>query len=97
MGQQVYNTVCSFFCSTNSSQCHIISTVDTMDYGVINETLMFDACETRKCVNITITDDLVDEQQELFTYTLTRTPSLHLRIELDPIDGTVEIIDNDGE
>jgi hypothetical protein len=68
-----------------------------MDYGAIDETLMFDACETRKCVNITITDDLVDEQQELFTYTLTRTPSLHLRIELDPIDGTVEIIDNDGE
>ena len=68
-----------------------------MDYGVINETLMFDACETRKCVNITITDDLVDERQELFTYTLTRTPSLHPRIELDPIHGTVEIINNDYE
>jgi hypothetical protein len=46
-------------------------------------------------VNVTITDDLVDEQKELFTYTLTRTPSLDPRIELDPIDGTVEIIDSD--
>ncbi|CAI8022403.1 hypothetical protein GBAR_LOCUS13163 [Geodia barretti] len=71
--------------------------VETMDYGAIDETLMFDACETRKCVNVTITDDLVDEQQELFTYTLTRTPSLDPRIELDPIDGTVEIIDSDGK
>ena len=68
-----------------------------MDYGAINETLMFDACEKRKCVNVAITDDLVDEQQELFTYTLTRTPSLDHRIELDPIDGIVEIIDSDGE
>ncbi|CAI8036863.1 hypothetical protein GBAR_LOCUS20653, partial [Geodia barretti] len=56
---------------------------------------MFDACETRKCVNVTITDDMVDEQRELFTYTLTRTPSLDPRIELDPIDGTVEIINSD--
>ena len=68
-----------------------------MDYGAIDETLMFDACETRKCVNVTIADDLVDEQQELFTYTLARTPSLDPRIELDPIDGTVEIIDSDGK
>ena len=58
-----------------------------MDYEVISEILTFDACETRKCANVTITDDLVDGQQELFTYTLTRTPSLDPRIELDPNDG----------
>ena len=68
-----------------------------MDYGAVDVILMFDACETRKCVNVTITDDLVDEPLEFFTYTLTRTPSLDPRIELYPTDGTVEIIDNDGE
>ena len=85
------------FCSTNSSQCHVISTVETIDYGAINVTLMFDTCETRKCVNVTITEDLVDEPLEFFTYTLTRTLFLDPRIELMPTDGRVEIIDNDGE
>ncbi|CAI8013544.1 hypothetical protein GBAR_LOCUS8570 [Geodia barretti] len=69
--------------------------VETMDYGAIDVILMFDTCETRKCVNVTITDDLVDEPLEFFTYTLTRTPSLDPRIELNPTNGRVEIIDND--
>jgi hypothetical protein len=69
--------------------------VETMDYGAIDVILMFDIGETRKCVNVTIIEDLVDEPLESFTYTLTRTPSLDPRIELDPTNGTVEIIDND--
>ena len=95
MGLQVQSV--HVLCSTNSSQYHVISTVETMDYGAIDVILMFDTCETRKCVNVTIAEDLVDEQQEFFTYTLTRTPSLDPRIELDPTDGRVDIIDNDGE
>ena len=59
---------------------------------------MFGACEIRKCVNITIRDDEVDElDTEFFTYHLRRTTSLHPRIELDPVDGRIEIVDNDGD
>ena len=58
---------------------------------------MFGACEIRNCVNITIRDDEVDElNTELFTYHLRRTTSLDPRIELDPVDGRIEIVDNDG-
>ena len=80
-------------------ECHIIftsSTVDPMDYLGINNILSFAACETRVCVNVPIVDDLVDEPLEVFDYTLERTPGLDPRIELNPVDGVVEIIDNDG-
>ena len=60
-------------------------------------TLMFDTCETRKCVNVTITDDTVDEPLEFFTYHLTRTTGLDNRIDLNPTDGRVEIIDEDSK
>ena len=67
-----------------------------MDYGAIDVTLMFDACEKRKCVNVNITDDMIPEQNESFTYHLRRTPDLHERISLNPVDGRVNITDNDG-
>ena len=58
---------------------------------------MFGACEIRKCVNITIRDDEVDElDTEFFTYHLRRTTSLDPRIELVPVDGLIEIVDNDS-
>ena len=68
-----------------------------MDYGAIDVILEFDVCETRKCVNVSIVNDLVDEEDEIFNYHLRRTPNLDPRIELEPTDGTVEIIDDDGE
>ena len=75
----------------------IFPTESTMDYGPLNELLMFYACETRKCVNVTITDDEFDEFDESFPYHLRRTTSLDPRIELDPVDGRIEIVDNDGK
>ena len=63
-----------------------------MDYGALNEILMFEACETRKCVNVTITDDEFDELDEFFTYHLRRTIGLDPRITLDPVDGRIEIL-----
>ena len=71
------------------------STVQTMDYGALAEVLMFDSCETRKCVNVAITDDFVDEVDEFFTFHLLRTPNLDSRIDLDPVDGRIEIVDDD--
>ena len=65
-----------------------------MDNGALNEILMFEACETLKCVNVTITDDGVDE---FFPYHLRRTTGLDSRITLNPVDGQIEIVDNDDE
>ena len=47
-------------------------------------------------MNVTIVDDLVDEPLEYFDFTLERTPGLDTRISLNPVDGRIAIIDNDG-
>ena len=67
-----------------------------MDYGAVSTFLMFDSCEMQSCTNITIVDDTVLELPESFSVTLERTTGLDDRITLDPIDGVVEINDNDG-
>ena len=59
--------------------------------------LTFDTCETRKCANVSVADDGVDEPDEFFTFNLTRTSNLHSRIELDPDSGRVQINGGDGE
>ena len=68
-----------------------------MDYLELNSILSFDACQTRRCINVTIVDDLVDEPLEYFNFTLERTPDLDTRISLNPVDGRIAIIDNDGK
>ena len=64
-----------------------------MDYEPLNMTLMFAACETRRCVNVTIVDDFEDEPNENFFYSLERSPDLHSSIELDQtlMIGEIEI------
>ena len=64
-----------------------------MDYGPVNVVLTFGACVTRRCMSVTITNDGVDELDESFTYHLRRTTGLDPRIELDPVDGRIEILD----
>ena len=59
--------------------------------------LMFDECEKRRCVNVSITQDLVDEPDEFFTFHLDRATDLSPRIELNPVDGRIEIVDDNGE
>ena len=67
-----------------------------MDYLGLSTILMFPACQRRGCVNVTIVDDEVLEREvESFTVTLERTPGLDNRIALNPVDGVVEIRDND--
>lgn len=68
-----------------------------MDYLELDVKLTFQACETRKCVNASIVDDLVDEPNEFFTYHLRRTVDLDPRIELDPMNGRIDILDNGGK
>ena len=47
-------------------------------------------------MNVTIEDDEVLETTEFFSITMERTLGLDDRIELDPVDGMVQINDNDG-
>ena len=68
-----------------------------MDYLELNSILSFDACQMRRCVNVTIVDDLVDEPLEYLNFTLERTPDLDTRISLNAVDGRIAIIDNDGK
>ena len=56
--------------------------------------LQFDTCDVRQCILVSIVNDLVDEPEEFFIYTLERTPGLDDRIDLDPTIGTVVISDN---
>ena len=57
--------------------------------------LRFDTCDVRQCTFVSIVNDLVDEPEEFFIYTLGRTPGLDERIDLDPSMGTVVIIDGE--
>ena len=67
-----------------------------MDYSsAINTIVQFNECERRSCINIPIMDDEVLENTEYFNLTLERN-GLHERIQLDPVDGLVQITDNDG-
>ena len=72
--------------------CTIIA-VSPMDYESLNVTLMFAACETQHCVNVTIVDDFEDEPNENFFYSLEMSPDLHSSIELDQtlMIGEIEI------
>ena len=83
-------------------KCHItfilftyFFTVGTMDYGEVEIILMFRACETRVCTNVTIVDDNVAELTERFSVELNRTNGLDPRIVLDPVVSEVEIMDDD--
>ena len=65
-----------------------------MDYGSVDTTLPFAACEIRSCVNIPITNDDTLENTESFFVNLDRN-GLDSRIALDPTRGEIEILDDD--
>ena len=60
------------------------------------ESVEFGECETRRCVNITIVDDLVLEMEESFIVVLNRTSQLDSRISLEPTTAEIVIVDDDG-
>ena len=72
----------------------MLSAVFTMDYGSVNTTLLFAACEIRSCVNVSITNDDILETTESFFVNLNRN-GLDSRIMLDPTRGEIEILDDD--
>ena len=79
------------------SSFYTFSAVDPMDYQGLNTILSFDKCHNRSCVDVIIVNDFVDEPDEFFSYTLGRTLGLDPRISLAPVNGRVEIIDDDGK
>ena len=69
-----------------------------MDYIGFSMILTFDTCEIRRCVNVSIVDDMVDEPDEVFDYILTPPPAgLDPRITIRPDMGEIFIIDDDGK
>ena len=66
-----------------------------MDYGSVDTTLLFPACEIRSCVNISITNDDTLENTKSFFVNLNRN-GLDSRIRLDPTRGEIEILDDDS-
>ena len=63
-----------------------------LDYEPFSVVVQFESCDTRRCVNISILSDLIEEPDESFNYTLERTPDLDSRISLDPVEGEVVIV-----
>ena len=61
---------------------------------MMSETVMFDSCDTRKCIRIEIVNDTYVEDIEFFTVTV---DSLHTRIMSDSAVAVVTITDDDCE
>ena len=61
--------------------------------------MVFQECETGRCIDISIIDDLVNEpEDEVFDVTLQRTVGLTSSISLVPVNAEIIIVnDNDGE
>ena len=64
------------------------------DYEAVSEVLTFALCETRHCVNVSITDDLVNEPEETFSLSLTKISSF---VTPSTTAGEVLITDDDGK
>ena len=86
----------SYSASNHSLILYSSCTVTPTDYGAQDVILQFDSCDTRKCVIVPIVDDLQVEPDESLMYHLDRTPGLDFSIQLDPVNGEIEIVDDDG-
>ena len=69
-----------------------------MDYGRLEDHLLnFTACQRQSCVDIPIVDDeVLEDLTELFSLTLKRPSGPDDSISLSPVDGMVQITDDDG-
>ena len=67
-----------------------------MDYRGTTILIMFEHCETRKCINVTIVnDDILESIYEHFSASLRRTANLDPRITIDPESTRVAVRDDD--
>ena len=75
----------------------LIVTVEEMDYGALDVVLMFEMCMRRKCVNVTIIEDQMNELNESFTFHLNSSTNISSHFNFGSAEGIVHIINNDGE
>ena len=66
------------------------------DFRDFKTDISLEACETRRCVNVEIVDDSINEGDETLYVTLTTTPNLTYRIQFHPQAAKFRIIDNNG-
>ena len=71
--------------------------VSPIDYQAVDEMMTFAPCESKHCVNVSITDDAVDEPDETFSVSLTRSSNTPAFVFLSSVTGEVVIADDDGE
>ena len=64
------------------------------DYEAVKEVLTFDHCESRRCVTIRITNDLVYEPEETFSLSLTRTSNTSPFVSFSSATAEVVITDD---
>ena len=64
------------------------------DYVAVEEELTFAPCESRRCVNVRLTDDLVNEPDETFSISLSSS-SPHIIFSSPSVE--VLVIDDDGK
>ena len=84
--------------SQNGQSVLCSSIVTPSDYEILDVIMMFPACESRRCVRVSIVDDLVNEPEEVFSFTLERIPGLSPAITLDDlVSGEVMIVDDDSK
>ena len=68
--------------------------VDPLDYKALSTTLIFTACETRRCLNVTIVDDMTVERNETLDVAL-NFPGLDF--DANQVAKIITILDNDGK
>ena len=64
------------------------------DYLELSTILKFDRCAVKSCTSVSIVDDNILEVTENFNVRIGRTANLSSRIDLQPNQTTVSIIDN---
>ncbi|CAI8036866.1 hypothetical protein GBAR_LOCUS20654, partial [Geodia barretti] len=63
------------------------------DYVAVDQVLTFAACESQRCVNVSLANDLVSEPEETFSLSFTRFSRSH--ISITSATGVVVITDDD--
>ena len=59
--------------------------------------LTFSACDLKQCMNISIIDDMLQEQNEAFSLSLMGSNGLDPVIILDPSNSTIVILNSDSK
>ena len=73
--------------------CPLFSPVLGNDYLTTSTMLLFDTCDSRACVKLSVMDDSIAENVKSFIITLEMT---HPKIHLESVHGVVTIVDDDG-